>query len=119
MSIWPYVKHAERFGCADVYETAREDTALSAENLGQLALHLRRVCPHWELTTRQKQDLMKTLHKKVPATRVAEFAEVSLARVYQVWKHVSDDDVESDGEDDAGTLLTLRPRPPRPLLLVT
>jgi hypothetical protein len=78
-----YIRHAELFGVALVYETAEDD--LPVIELGYLVRHLRRVDPNWRLEKRQRATLMKRLlGADVPAKEVADIVGLSLGRVYQV-----------------------------------
>jgi hypothetical protein len=61
-SLAVYIRHAEHFGVADVFETALGD--LDVEDLGRLSLRLQNLNPKWALSQADRRALALALHER-------------------------------------------------------
>jgi len=80
------VKHAEKFGTAEVYETATA-MGFSALELGYLVRHLRRIDKSWRLESAQRTRLVRELlEANVADKEIRDMAGVSQDTVARLRK---------------------------------
>jgi hypothetical protein len=74
-----YIRHAERFGVADVFETALgEYRHLSPKDLGRLSLRLQNIDPKWTLSQPRRLAFARVLVRDgVDAKTICRMAMIS------------------------------------------
>jgi hypothetical protein len=93
-----YRRHAQLYGCDDVYDVAAAD-GLEPIELGQLALALRTVDPKWRLSRCQAMDLAVALVRAgCPDKKIRELARISQPTVREA--HCRAAESESFGQPD-------------------
>jgi len=109
MNLRDFIRQAELYGTASVYETAV--SVLTPTECGYLTRHLRRVDRRWSLTPRQRARLVRLLIADgVAASDIADMCGLSLSRVYQVRNELN----EPDASDPSPTQATGRSPPGTP-----
>src|SRR5829696_2606715 len=93
-----YRRHAQLYGCDDVYDVAAGD-GLQPVELGQLALALRTVDAKWRLSRRQAMDLTVGLVRAgCPDKKIRELARISQPTIREA--HCRAASGESCGQPD-------------------
>jgi hypothetical protein len=102
-----YVRHAEKHGTEDIFETAAAD--LDALDLGRFSLRLQNLNPKWKLPNVARDRLALALIEKGADTRdVCRMAMVSRSTLWRLKQEAQPPDRPSEGAFQSGESVSNR-----------